>query len=288
MRGEVEFGVITQSAMAFSQLLGAFSLIVTQFQSISSYAAVLARLTVLAEATEHANAESPIEMRNEGDELAYERLTLRSPRDGRVLIHELSLSIPSGCNLFITGPNKTAKVALFRATAGIWQWGDGRISRPAPKECSSYRSAPILPPGTLREILVRITNDGAASDAEILETLRLLEVDVFATRAGGLDVERDWANILGLGEQQLLAVARLVLAHPRFALLDHIATGLTFEQLGRVLDLFSERSITYVMVGEEDVPYSRYDAELVLANDGSWTHRRIDDGQAVYVASGKA
>jgi putative ATP-binding cassette transporter len=48
MRGEVEFGVITQSAMAFSQLLGAFSLIVTQFQSISSYAAVLARLTVLA------------------------------------------------------------------------------------------------------------------------------------------------------------------------------------------------------------------------------------------------
>jgi len=50
----------------------------------------------------------------------------------------------------------------------------------------------------------------------------------------------------------------------------------------------SERSITYVMVGEQDVPYSRDDAELVLANDGSWTQRRIDDGQAVYVASGKA
>ena len=32
--GEVEFGVITQSAMAFSMLLGAFSLIVTQFPSI--------------------------------------------------------------------------------------------------------------------------------------------------------------------------------------------------------------------------------------------------------------
>src|SRR4029453_389070 len=92
MRGEVEFGVITQSSMAFSQLLGAFSLIVTQFQSISSYAAVLARLTVLGEATEHANADSPIEMHNDGDALAYERLTLRSPRDGRVLIHELSLS----------------------------------------------------------------------------------------------------------------------------------------------------------------------------------------------------
>jgi hypothetical protein len=44
IRGEVEFGVITQSAMAFSVLLGALSLVVTQFQSISSFAAVIARL----------------------------------------------------------------------------------------------------------------------------------------------------------------------------------------------------------------------------------------------------
>ena len=36
--------MISQSAMAFSHLLGAFSLVVTQFQQISSYAVVLARL----------------------------------------------------------------------------------------------------------------------------------------------------------------------------------------------------------------------------------------------------
>jgi putative ATP-binding cassette transporter len=36
LNGEIEFGVITQSSMAASHLLGAFSLIVTQFQSISS------------------------------------------------------------------------------------------------------------------------------------------------------------------------------------------------------------------------------------------------------------
>jgi vitamin B12/bleomycin/antimicrobial peptide transport system ATP-binding/permease protein len=41
IRGEIQFGVIMQSAMAFSQLLGAFSLIVNQFQSISSFAAVV-------------------------------------------------------------------------------------------------------------------------------------------------------------------------------------------------------------------------------------------------------
>jgi vitamin B12/bleomycin/antimicrobial peptide transport system ATP-binding/permease protein len=46
---KIEFGVITQSAVAFSTLVAAFSLIVTQFQSLSTYAAVVARLSALAE-----------------------------------------------------------------------------------------------------------------------------------------------------------------------------------------------------------------------------------------------
>jgi putative ATP-binding cassette transporter len=288
MRGEVEFGVITQSAIAFSTLIGAFSLIVTQFQSISSYAAVLARLTVLGEATEHARAESPIEIRDEGEDIVYDRLTLRSPRDARVLVRELSLSIPSGCHLFITGPNKTAMVALFRATAGIWQWGDGRILRPGPNGLLFLPERPYLPPGTLREILVRTGSDGLVPDAEIIETLRLLDIEALATRAGGLHVERDWENILGLGEQQLLAVARLVLAHPRFVLLDHLATSLSREHLNRVLSVLAGRAITYVSVAETDGPLGRYDATLVLASDGTWTLERVDESSPVAVTSGDA
>jgi len=50
IEGKIEFGVITQSAVAFATLVAAFSLIVSQFQSLSSYAAVVARLSALAEA----------------------------------------------------------------------------------------------------------------------------------------------------------------------------------------------------------------------------------------------
>jgi vitamin B12/bleomycin/antimicrobial peptide transport system ATP-binding/permease protein len=49
IEGKIEFGVITQSAIAFSTLVAAFSLIVTQFQSLSNFAAVVARLSALAE-----------------------------------------------------------------------------------------------------------------------------------------------------------------------------------------------------------------------------------------------
>ena len=54
MRGEIEFGVITQSAMVFTTLVAAFSLIVTQFQSLSTYAAVISRLSSLVDAFESA------------------------------------------------------------------------------------------------------------------------------------------------------------------------------------------------------------------------------------------
>jgi putative ATP-binding cassette transporter len=58
---KVEFGLIGQSSMAFATLLGAFSLIITQFQTISSYAAVVARLGELGEHAERCEIEHPQE-----------------------------------------------------------------------------------------------------------------------------------------------------------------------------------------------------------------------------------
>jgi putative ATP-binding cassette transporter len=54
MSGKVEFGVISQAAVAFSAVVAAFSLVVTQFQSLSNYAAVTARLSAMVELTEAA------------------------------------------------------------------------------------------------------------------------------------------------------------------------------------------------------------------------------------------
>jgi hypothetical protein len=78
--------VITQSAMAFAQLLGTFSLIVDQYQSISSFAAVISRLDALEEAIERTTAPDSlaIETHYDRDRLAYERLTLRAPLIARL------------------------------------------------------------------------------------------------------------------------------------------------------------------------------------------------------------
>ncbi|MEY3897585.1 MAG: hypothetical protein RLZZ214_3106 [Verrucomicrobiota bacterium] len=59
IRREVEFGVIGLATMAFATLLGAFSLIITQFQAISAYASVLLRLGEFVEAAEKCDANTP-------------------------------------------------------------------------------------------------------------------------------------------------------------------------------------------------------------------------------------
>ncbi|HZZ21392.1 MAG TPA: SbmA/BacA-like family transporter [Roseiarcus sp.] len=50
--GQIEFGVVTQSAGAFATAVAAFSLVVNQFQSLSALAAVMARLNSMAEAVD--------------------------------------------------------------------------------------------------------------------------------------------------------------------------------------------------------------------------------------------
>jgi putative ATP-binding cassette transporter len=276
-RGEVQFGVIPQSAMAFSHLMGAFSLIVTQFQSISSYAVALVRLGALDEAAVRANAPNTarIEFVEAQAELGWERLSLRSPRDGRLLIRDLSARVVPGTRLLVTGPDPTALLALFRATAGIWESGEGRIVRPSPEQLMFLPERPYLPPGSLREVLVRTGREAEVGDERIVAVLRALEVERVLERTGGLGEERDWDDILSLGEHQLMLVARLVLAAPRFAVLHQIGTTLSPNQVARSLELCADAGITCIGVGGNGASPGQHDALLELAADGSWSWRSL-------------
>lgn len=286
IQGKVEFGVITQSAIAFAHLVGAFSLIVTQFQSISSFAAVIARLGSLAEAIREAQApeRSAIEI-SESEHVAYVGLNLLSPTDGRPLIKNLTISISPGVRVLVIGPSEEAKVALFRATAGIWDSGSGRIVRPESNEIYFLPERPYLPPGTLRELLVRGGKEEVTAESRIWAVLRALDLEPLLVRTGGLDVERDWDHILSLREQQRLAFARLLLATPRFAFLDRISTSMRADETSQILKMLTKSGISYVTFSRwvpgrrgTDEKLENYDAVLELAGDGGWKWELTQSG----------
>jgi vitamin B12/bleomycin/antimicrobial peptide transport system ATP-binding/permease protein len=270
--GEVEFGVITQAAMAFGHLLGAFSIIITQFQSISNYTAVIARLAALREAMDRARTPTApsIDLCHICAQVAYEHLTLNSPRSGRTLVKDLSLALPVGTRLLIRAEDPSATHALFRATADIWECGEGRILRPEPQDILFLPERPYLPPGTLREVLLRTEQLDKVPTDQIERTLHELGLDQALRRAGGLDVEHNWSEILSLGEQQLLAFSRVLLASPEFAFLDHPTRALSECQVGDLLQILRAHMIGYLTLGDEDDDLADYDQLLEIAADGSW------------------
>jgi vitamin B12/bleomycin/antimicrobial peptide transport system ATP-binding/permease protein len=278
IRGQIEFGVITQSAMAFAQLLGAFSLIVNQVQSISSFAAVIARLSALGEAVEKGPPSARTEVvAVEADErIAYDGLTLFSAGDSNGLIKDLTVEIPRGTRVQVVGPNEAARVALFRATAGMCSAGKGKIVRPPLDAIFFLPQRPYLPPGTLRELLLRTGQEEFISDDQIRTALHEAGLESVLKRAGGLDVEQDWPAILSLGEQQELVFIRLILARPAFAMLDRVNAALKPAQVRQCLQRLDEQSITYITLAEVAESVDLYDALLEIDVDGAWRWKRID------------
>jgi putative ATP-binding cassette transporter len=271
IRREIDFGAITQSAMAFSALVAAFSLIVTQFQSLSNFAAVVGRLSSMTDAIErpHTPAGSAIEVVEADGRLAYERLTLLSATAG-ALLKDLSISIPVGTRVLVTGSNQAAGVALCRATAGVTTPGSGRILNPGPGKIRFVAQRPYLPPGTLRQVLEDGAQTDQGSDERIFALLRELGLEQIASEAGGLDTEKDWGTLLSLSEQQLLAVTHILLKAPLFVFLDRLGATLNSDQVRMVLQRLARSSITYVSIGTPRESVELFDAILECNDDGGW------------------
>ncbi len=273
--GEKEFGVITQSTMAFATLLGAFSLIVTQFQSISAFTAITARLHTLSDAIEDAHRITPstIAIEESPDRVAYHGVTLHSADKTRLLVANLNLEIVRGSRWLVTGKDDAPKVALFRATAGVWECGGGQIIRPGLDDILFLPERPYLPPGTLREVLLRTGAESVMPDAVIMGVLVKLGLEEVVNRANGLDADQDWDNLLSIGEQHLLSVSRLFLAKPMFVFLDRPDSSLPGKQISSILDMLTEQGIGVVVLSKNGESRLRYDAVLEIKADGAWELR---------------
>lgn len=306
--GEVEFGAITQAAMAFSQVQGAFSIIVTQFQALTTYAVVIGRLGAMWEATEPSAAAKPprplapipvskrsadtavptarpggpvVETSPDAIRVVYEHLTLLTPEDSRPLVRDLCAEVPPGRHAVITGP-APALNALLLATAGLWQEGKGRIRRPGPGSIVFVPRRPYAASGRLRDILL----DGLGKEVADEQMRAMLgEVDLAEAieRAGGLDAERDWSRVLSADQLQALTFTRLLLASPRFACLDDPVSTLAPPLAERLYQALARSSIGYVSVGCPGALLPYHDWQLEVHDDGGW---RVFDRAAHSSGSG--
>jgi vitamin B12/bleomycin/antimicrobial peptide transport system ATP-binding/permease protein len=251
--GRFKLGEITQAGYAFMVLQGSLSLVVDQFQSLTDYASVVNRLAAFEEQCEVAGSpqmenEQHIEVLEAEDRVTIENLTLTTPDGKRALQQNLSIVVKVGESLLVSGPSGVGKTSLMRAVAGLWNFGRGRIFRPARDQIMFLPQKPYLILGSLRQ-QIEYPRAGTADDEVLLELLRTVGLAHLPDQFGGLDAELNWVDVLSGGEQQRLAFARLLLNRPRFAFLDEATSALDMAAEEHLYASLAESSSTLISIG---------------------------------------
>jgi vitamin B12/bleomycin/antimicrobial peptide transport system ATP-binding/permease protein len=278
MRGEQEFGVVTQAAGAFGQVLTAVSLIITQFGGLSSYLAGVQRLgTLWDELDEHDAEELRItdeatkEPEHNCQIVKLEKLNICTPSKTKTLVEELSFELRTNQSLIIMGASGTGKSSVLRTIAGLWPGGGGTLERPAFDHLMFLPQRPYMVDGSLRDQLLYPYPDRGVTDDDIRTVLHHVNLsDVFHRVDDDLTHVVDWSNILSLGEQQRVAFARLFLRKPKFAFLDEATSALDEENQGLLYLAIKDTKISFISVGHRTslIPY--HDRILTLDRTGTW------------------
>ncbi|HEY0469582.1 MAG TPA: ABC transporter ATP-binding protein/permease [Polyangiaceae bacterium] len=273
--GELEVGRAVQAGGAFAAMLGALTVFVDNFEVLSAFAAGIERLHTFKHVLVLENrppdpTKAWIE-RIEGPRLELAQVTLQTPNHERTLIRELSLQVPPGQGLVIVGASGGGKSSLLRAVAGLWRAGSGTIGYPDLEHMLFLPQRPYMIMGSLRHQLLYPRVSREVDEEELQAVLKIANLPDLAERCGGFEVEVDFAKVLSGGEAQRLAIARVLLAKPLYAVLDEATSALDAENEARMYEALRALKITLVSVTHHPGVLKYHRQVLELVGDGTWS-----------------
>ena len=161
------------------------------------------------------------------------------------------MTIKAGERVLVTGHPGAGKTLFFRAIAGLWPWGSGRISLPADEPVTFIPRTPYFPPGSLRAVLAYPSAPDSFGADEFGPALGKVGLDRLET---DLDKSTRWERELGEDDQRLLAFAQLALHKPRWVVIDEALDNLKGNARQRVFAML-ERDLsgaTIINIGRPD------------------------------------
>jgi putative ATP-binding cassette transporter len=264
--GNIPLGVLTQTASAFDQMQRAFSFFINAYAQLAEWRAVTERLIGFEGSVtqaERLRGETRV-VRVEGTDaaLSIDDVLLRLPT-GVPLVAADDIVIGADESVLVTGRSGSGKSTLFRAIAGIWPYGEGKIAVGRGKRLLVLPQRPYLPFGRLDEALAYPNTPQDFAAAKLADVLKAVGLEQLIAR---LDDEAPWPHILSQGEQQRLSLARAILARPDVLLLDEATSALDEPAEAELYRLLESRlpGTTLVSIGHRATLHALHARRLHL------------------------
>ena len=244
--GAITLGVLMQITAAFGQVQNGLNWFVDNFPKLAEWRSHVERLLefdaaldLIGESTAEGGEVTTILLSDgdTGEEVLRFRELAITHIDGNVVIGDANTEIARGERVLIVGPSGSGKSTLFRAIAGLWPWGAGKIILPDRSKMMFMPQRPYLPLGTLRQVLCYPAP---------IRRFRLPEVKAALKRCGleelipRINEQERWDRVLSGGEQQRLAFGRLILHKPDWVFMDEATSALDEESQASMMSLFSK------------------------------------------------
>jgi putative ATP-binding cassette transporter len=281
LSGQLEVGKVVMAEGAFAVILGSLTLLVDNLQSLSSFAAGIRRLDnfsrYLRIRASGSKPAGPKIIATEGDKLAFTAVTLQTPNYERTLVNDLTFSVSPGESLMIVGPSGCGKSSLLRAMAGLWDSGTGALERPKTDDMLFVPQYAYMILGNLRDQLCYPNLNRQVTDEELADVLNRVNLPELVKRCGGFEIELDFGKILSVGERQRLAMARVILTRPKYALLDEATSALDPENEAALFKELAETQVTMVSVSHHPSLVRYHKQVLEMTPDLSWKLHPAED-----------
>ncbi|MCA3562227.1 MAG: ABC transporter ATP-binding protein/permease [Aestuariivirga sp.] len=236
--GSMTIGELMLIVGAFNQVQSALRWYVNNVPAIANWRATLGRVTsfhhALAALDNAAVTGAPrIARREEGNSAAFSGLRVMTPYLCVSLAEDPVVAGP-GERLLLHGLSGSGKTLLFRAIAGLWAIGEGRIVMPAQGRALYMPTEAYVPPGPLIDAVCYPHPPGDYAPGEVAAALDAVGLGHLVA---GLSVSGRWDQSLNASERQSIAFARAMLQKPDWLVMDDALAQIDPEAQGKIVAL---------------------------------------------------